>query len=377
MIKRLFALLCVLVLLPLCAIAQEEPTLDDRVVSAFRRFSTIGGMVVAAKDGKIVYSYTYGYANRSQRILATEDSYWRLASVSKLVTATAVMRLVETGELNLDDNLGNIIGGDSPYFAANPKFPTVGITPRMLMSHTSTIWDSYFSTRSPLRDVLDVTKKVYSSFYKEEPGTVYHYSNYAAGILGCVLEAVTGLRLSDAVSKLIFDRMDIDAAYTPELLDYPENVTSSFSRDYSPEINIDHDYFHSYGGCWMKGQDLCRIGMMLCDYGVIDGQRILEESTVKEMLDSQQGKGGISVDSPYGLNVMRFKNLVPGKIIYGHQGRSDNVLCHILFDPETRFTFAMVTNWCEPGEPTGGVRSPGYTLFKLMWTEFVGEWPKQ
>ena len=379
--KRFVAFLLFLaMLLPLCAAAEapspeptEEPSqLDLDVRKIFRNAQTSAGEVVVAKDGKIVYQYCHGYANQKQRIAATPDHYYRLASVSKLITAVAVMRLVETGRLDLDENLGTILGGDEPFFAASPKYPTVGITPRMLMCHTSSIWDSYFSTKRPLRTALNVKTAYKTSFYTEKPGTAYHYSNYGAGILGCVLEAVTGLQLNDAVHELYFDKMGLDAAYAPHLLKDPDKVTSKFARPYPDEIDIDHDYYLSYGGCWMKCADLCKVGMMLCDYGKFEGEQILQEETVKEMLSSQVGKGGITAESEYGLNVVRLKvpQLFPDRLLYGHQGRIDNTLCNLYFDPETRFVFAMVTNYCSPGARVNGIRRPAYTLLKRMVEEF-------
>ena len=98
--KRFFAFLLVLALcLPLCAVAEEltpEPTpepsqLDLDVRRIFKSAQTVGGEVVVAKDGEIVYQYCYGYANQKNRIAATPDHYYRLASVSKMVTAVAVM----------------------------------------------------------------------------------------------------------------------------------------------------------------------------------------------------------------------------------------------------------------------------------------------
>ena len=143
-LKRLLALLCALLLLPLCAFAEDKDTsaLDAEVAKKFGAFRTTGGMVVAAKDGEIIYKYCYGYADNGKKVLVTEDSYFRLASVSKLVTACAVMRLVDAGLLDLDENIGKIIGGDNPYNAVNPSFPGTPLTSRMLMSHTSPIWDS-------------------------------------------------------------------------------------------------------------------------------------------------------------------------------------------------------------------------------------------
>lgn len=380
--KRFFAFLLVLALcLPLCTVAEEptpEPTpepsqLDLDVRRIFKSAQTVGGEVVVAKDGKIVYQYCYGYANQKNRIAATPDHYYRLASVSKMVTAVAVMRLVETGRLDLDENLGTILGGDEPFFAGSPKYPTVGITPRMLMNHTSSIWDSYFSTKRPLRTAINVKTAYKTSFYKEQPGTAYHYSNYGAGILGCVLEAVTGLQVSEAVSDLVFSRMGLDAAYAPHLLQNPDNITSRFNRPYPEAIDLDRDYYLSYGNCWMKCADLCKIGIMLCDYGKYNGEQILEEATVKEMLSSQVGKGGITTESEYGLNVARINapKLFPDRLLYGHQGRIDSTLCNLYFDPETRFVFAMVTNYCTPGARMYGIRRPAYTLLKRMVEEFI------
>ena len=380
--KRFFAFLLVLALcLPFCAAAEspspeptEEPSqLDLDVRRIFKSAQTVGGEVVVAKDGEIIYQYCYGYANQKNRIAATPDHYYRLASVSKLVTAVAVMRLVETGRLNLDENLGTILGGDEPFFAASPKYPTVGITPRMLMCHTSSIWDSFFSTKRPLRTAINVKTAYKTSFYKEKPGTAYHYSNYGAGILGCVLEAVTGLQVSEAVSDLVFSRMGLDAAYAPHLLKNPDNITSRFNRPYPETVDIDRDYYLSYGNCWMKCSDLCRIGMMLCDYGLYNGEHILEEATVKEMLSSQTGKGDITAESEYGLNIARISapKLFPDRLLYGHQGRIDSTLCNLYFDPETRFVFAMVTNYCTPGARMYGIRRPAYTLLKRMIEEFI------
>ena len=388
LVKSLLLFLLSLALLPFCGGAAEEAdpgaeesaatVLDEQVDAIFRRYRTRGGEVVIAKGGEIIYQRCYGYATPAKKAAATPDHYYRLASVSKLVSATAVMRLAETGRLDLDENIGTYLGGREPFFAANPRYRKTGITSRMLMSHTSCIWDAHFSLNRPLREAIDVRTAYVSSFYNDKPGTKYHYSNYAAGILGCIIEAVTGQRLNDAVSELIFEPMGLDAAYDPRFLSRPDCITTETVREYRDEIDLDNDYYHSYGGCWMKCSDLCRIGMMLCDYGMYGGRRILEESTVREMLSSQQDKGGITADSPYGLNVHRLSipQFFPGRLVYGHQGRIDGVLCNLYFDPETRFVFAMTVSHCSPGDAVGGIRPPAYSLLKLLWNELGKETPE-
>ena len=121
--NRLLAFLLALsLLLPFCAFAEEaEPSeLDNAVDGKFRQFQSRCGEVVVAKDGVILYQRSFGFADQEKTVPATPDHYYRLASVSKLVTASAYMRLVETGQIDLDENIGEYLHleGEKPFFAA-------------------------------------------------------------------------------------------------------------------------------------------------------------------------------------------------------------------------------------------------------------------
>lgn len=386
-IRRALGLCCALVLLISCAAAQAAAPDEEEVRLTFKRYKTSGGMVLAAKDGEIVYRQCYGWANKKAEEKVTPEHYFKLASVSKLVTALPLMKLAEEGRLDLDEDIGQILG-DPGFKAASSKYPKVSITSRMLMTHTAAVNDSkgMFMKGRDLTEALNPKKnRTGSGFLDRQPGTYYKYSNYGAGILGCVLEAVTGERLSDAARELIFDSMGIDAAYDPHVLQDPEKIVSTYrangnlhitrsyrlKESYREKINLDKDYKESYGGLWIRGEDLCRIGIMLCNYGEIDGKRILKEETVQEMLSSQKGKGGITADSPYGLNVERVTNLVSGKTVYGHQGLAEGVLCSLYFDPETNFVFALVTNGCNVNAKEDHICTLSRKLFEMMWGAYA------
>ena len=386
-IRRALGLCCALILLISCAAAQAAAPDEEEVRLTFKRYKTSGGMVLAAKDGEIVYRQCYGWANKKAEEKVTPEHYFKLASVSKLVTALPLMKLAEEGRLDLDEDIGQILG-DPAFKAASGKYPKVSITSRMLMTHTAAVNDSkgMFMKGRDLTEALNPKKnRTGSGFLDRQPGTYYKYSNYGAGILGCILEAVTGERLSDAARELIFDSMGIDAAYDPHVLQDPEKIVSTYrangnlhitrsyrlKESYREKINLDKDYKESYGGLWIRGEDLCRIGIMLCNYGEIDGKRILKEETVQEMLSSQKGKGGITADSPYGLNVERVTNLVSGKTVYGHQGLAEGVLCSLYFDPETNFVFALVTNGCNVNAKEDHICTLSRKLFEMMWGAYA------
>ena len=387
-LKRFASLLLALLLLvPPCASAEEaeaeaeskaaEPSVFDQAIdSKFKRFARCGEVVIA-RDGEIVYQRAFGFANPKKTVPVTTDHYYRLASVSKLVTATGVMRLVDQGKWDLDENIGTYLGGDTPFFAASPYYRKTGINTRMLMTHTACIWADKFSSeyKPGVTKAYDVKKNKKNYFYKDKPGTQYHYSNYGGGTIGCMIEAITGQRLDDAMAELIFDPLSLDAGYVPDYLKDPSMITSEVVRTFSGQVDIDKDYIFSYGSCWMKCSDLCRLGMMLCDYGLYNGERILSEASVKEMISSQKGKGGITIDPVYGLNVQRLKipPLFGERMIYGHQGMIDNILCALFFEPESRFVYAMVSvspNVAERQGRTYSLRALAYNLLKLTWNEF-------
>lgn len=388
-LRRIPAMLCLLMMI-FSAAAGESVSMEEQVRKIFKQRKTSGGMVLAAVDGEIVYRQCYGYANKVEKEKITEESYFKVASVSKMVTAVIVMKLVETGRLDLDADLGSILG-DPPYKACNPHYPKIPLTCRHLMTHTASIYDGKgaFEKGKNLSEILDAKKnRNGSGFLDVKPGTKYKYSNYGAGILGCVIEAVTGKRLTDAARELVFDDMGIDAAFHPTLLKEPEKIVNTYNADgnggitrsyrlredvYTPEVNLDKDYNDSFDGLWIRGEDFCRIGIMLSNLGMLDGKRILEEDTVVEMMSSQAGKGGVKVDSPYGLNVERNSTLVEGKTIYGHQGLANGVLCNLYFDPETRFVFALLTNGCNVNAKRDRICLLARELFALMWDTYVQE----
>ena len=382
-IKRVLAIILCMILSLTAAFAAAEPStdeIDENVAKIFKKWKTSGGIVVAAKDGVIIYEKTYGFADKIAKEKVSSDSYFRIASVSKLVTGCVAMRLVEEGKLDLDENIGSYLA-DPAYKVANPRYTKIPITARMLMTHTSSIKsDGGFSSNKPLSDILNVKKRKKANFYDKKPGTYYKYSNYGVGTLGCMIEFITGQKLTIAAKNLLFNDMGIDASYTPVYLKNPQLITTTYNKDgsiavtrsrklreeYDDTVDVEHDYYEGYGKLYITGKDLCRIGIMLCDEGVLDGVRYLQKETVKEMMSSQEGKGGVKIDSPYGLCIHREKTLIDGKILYGHQGLQDGILCNLYYDPETRFVFVMLTNGCK-SDMNNHVGSLSRQMFAYVW----------
>lgn len=370
--KRLFALLLALLMCPLSALA-DHADLDARLAAIFPRYHTTGAVVVVARGNEIVYHYDYGWADKKEKKPVTAQTYFKTASVSKMISAIRVLQLVEAGQLSLDEPIESYLG----YAVAHPSCPDTPVTLRMLMSHTSAISSSYSSGKT-LQKLLN--RKHWESY---RPGSRYKYSNLGAGIMGTLMETVTGQDVNTCVDAGVFQPLGIDAAYRTWLLDEPEQASLRYDAEgklararsfypnepYDPAAGAEAHYDLVIGDVWIRGDDLCRLGMMLCQGGTLNGVTILQPETVEKMTSSQQGKGGITADSPYALCVHRADSLLEDRMIYGHQGQSDGIVCNLYWDKESGFVFAMITNGCS-GRMDNYICKVSRNAFAACWEVF-------
>ena len=361
----------------------DELTTDEALRKIFKSNRASGAAVVVAKDGEIVYQYQYGWADKRDKEPISLRTYFRIASVTKLVSAIHVMQLVERGKLSLDTDIGEYLG----YRVRNPYAKSTPITLRMLMTHTSSLSNKggFPSVRNSLRSLISTEEPNHANWYRETPGSVYRYSNFGAGVMGSLIESVTGLNVNDSITESLFRPLDIDAAYAAGLLAAPQDVpdlynaagamyasrNKNLTRDWDSSVDPDFHFRITVGQLWIRPSDLCRLGIMLCDGGVLDGQTVLRPETVAEMMADQQGRAGITADTPYGLCVHHETTLVDGKTLYGHQGVTEGLLCNLYFDPETRFVFVLCTNGSSNIMDHRVVRLTR-RVFDVAWNTFSG-----
>lgn len=382
--KRLACLLLALAMLT-PALAMGDEALDETVARIFKNHRAVGGAMVVAKDGEIVYEQYYGYADRHAKTPVTAETCFRTASVTKMITAIRMMQLVEDGLVDLDEDIGVYLG----YPVINPYAPDTPTTLRNLMSHTSALnpHGGYSRNGSRLNELIDAsTAKGRNNYYKYRSGKKYKYSNFGAGIMGALIEAVTHKNINASVKTYVFDPLEINAAYHAGLLADTSQVACRYDDQgklkadqaeilgyaWDPGVDPNGHFRITIGSLWINARDLCRLGMLLCNGGTLDGTVLLTEETVAEMTSDQRGKGNITCKTPYGLCVNRVNNLLEGKMIYGHQGLSGGILCNLYFDPETRFVFAMVTNGSSV-KMDDHIGKLSRRLFAVAWENFGGE----
>lgn len=171
----------------------------DTVVANFMAKYKIPGVSIAiTKNGKLVYAKGYGLADSANASPVTTQSLFRIASVSKPVTSIAIMKLVESGRLTLDEKVfgpGALL--DTQYGTQPYGQYIQDITVRHLLQHTAGGWsnqrnDPMFSNPTLLAGEL-ISWTLDNRPLDHAPGTAYAYSNFGYCILGRIIEKITGL----------------------------------------------------------------------------------------------------------------------------------------------------------------------------------------
>jgi CubicO group peptidase (beta-lactamase class C family) len=282
-----------------------------------RRWSIAGASIAVSKAGKLIYARGFGFADTASREKTQPYSKFRIASISKLITAVAVMKLVEEGKLSLN---ARVFGPDAilnDTCFSNPKDKRVyGITVAHLLSHeggwTQRWGDQMFmptvvaekmgvkmpvDTRTIIRFALD--KRLHFT-----PGTGKAYSNLGYSILGLVIEKVSGMPYEDYCKKYVLEPIgifDMSLAHNLSSQKAPFEVTYYEPSDVvlKPSIYGTGELVEpSYGGndiealgsagAWIAtAPDLLRL--MLTIDGFTSKQDILSEQSIRFMTDTENG----------------------------------------------------------------------------------------
>jgi CubicO group peptidase (beta-lactamase class C family) len=181
--------------------------MDSAIASKMTLYSIPAVSIAIVKDEKLVYVKSYGYANKEASIAATPNNLFRIASVSKTITAIAILKLVQDGFITLDQT----VFGASGVLGNDYGVPPTGsgkdqITIRQLLEHksgwTDTPDDPMFSNLTYTKSQL-ITSILMNRALTTNPGTTYYYLNFGYFVLGRVIEKIAGVSYDSYVKTSI------------------------------------------------------------------------------------------------------------------------------------------------------------------------------
>jgi len=286
----------------------------------------VGGLGLVALGDKIVYAETWGQRDREKQLPMTDDTIFRIYSMSKPVTSVAAMILVEDGNLELDDPISKYLPdlsemtvlveakGDNGETREEEVPVTRPITVRDLLRHTSGFTYGFFGNsevdkRYRKAGVLvtdktleDTVKKLSQIPLKHQPGTRWHYS-VSTDVLGRVIEVAAGQSLDQFFQKRIFEPLGMkDTFFT-----VPQEELPRLAQMYAPNVrgglrpalalrsrrftDSSNRFYSGGGGLCSTASDYMAFCRMLLNEGQLDGTRILKPETVRSMHTNQLTDG--------------------------------------------------------------------------------------
>ncbi|MEO8174617.1 MAG: serine hydrolase domain-containing protein [Sediminibacterium sp.] len=262
----------------------------DTVVARFMKKYNVPGMSIAiSKDGKLVYTKGYGYANTATGEKVTPAHLFRIASVSKPITSAAIMQFLETDCISLDSKVfgdDGILGND--YGVPPPNSNIKNITVHQLLQHTSGGWanDSHDPMFTDLS--LSQAKVIRNTLQNEalinEPGKAYAYSNFGYCVLGRIIEKISGgMGYEEYVKKKLLAKAGVTSMQVGgnRLRDRKPNEVVYYGQGNEDPYRYNITRMDSHGGWIATAADLLRFVF------VVDGFEtkpdILSATSIKTM----------------------------------------------------------------------------------------------
>jgi D-alanyl-D-alanine carboxypeptidase len=287
------------------------------------------GTLVIAKDGKVIYNRSIGYARIDETIKKplTAESRYRIGSITKMYTVVMIYQLVEEGKLKLTDVLGKFF----------PQVPNAAkITIAQILAHRSGIHDSLVDPSmrttpktSPMTkdEMLALIFKGNSDF---EPGTKHEYSNSGFTLLGMIIEKVTGKPYAENLKQRINSKIGLKDTYiaTGNIdVNNNESLTYRYLGSWKQDPETHPSVLFGAGSIISTPADMAQFIHALFELKLISKQHLAIMTTIQD-------------DEGSGMEPFQFA----GRTFYGHTGGADNYGAWLAYMPTEKLAMAYTTN---------------------------------
>lgn len=296
--------------------------LDGAVGSALQTTGIPGATVSVVADGKVLTARGYGMADTgtgetdASRV-DPERTLFRVGSVSKVVSATAIMQLVEKGDLDLDADV-------QQYLDFDLDTPKGAVTLRHLLTHTAGFEEVIAGligtpgSEKTLREAVSEAPpaQVFT------PGTTPAYSNYGATLAGYVAERVSGVPFADLLQQDVFDRAGMTSSSFAQPLpaDLDARLAHGYPDDSKPAVATEVVNAAPAGAMSATATDMARF--MLAQLGDLpDDQALLQPDTLAEMHRPALDADDLgTLVAGQRMDLAFFDDSTPGLAAFGHDG---------------------------------------------------------
>lgn len=354
-----------------------------KIQSIIDRYKIVGCQAVAVYKDQVIWSDSFGLRNLETYEKVTKNTMFRIASITKLITATAIMQLVEKQLIKLEEDISKYLG----FVVRNPNYPDTIITLKQILTHTSSLSSDDISNSVYAKFIKDGMSKVNLSlkellvpggtYYSKhiwgnwQPGLSTHwvYSNIGAIICGAIIEKVSGIRFDSFIQQNIFKPLGM------------ENVAFSFagmkehhefgnlyeldkqSKEYKITIDdtncivLEHDVWKNYipgthgglfepqGGLRTSALELSKFLRVLMN-GTLNGTKLINTEILNDMKSIHWSRDPEThFFSKMGLGFhISHDFLSDHHEMIGHAGEAYGLISNLYWNEEKKFGIIFILN---------------------------------
>lgn len=329
---------------PIASVQGGSDDENARLCRLLRSQHAVGACIQRFEKGRLTECFTAGNARMEPSAQpVTAETVFRTASIAKMVTALLVFRLQTLDKLNVCEELSDFLGVP----VQNPHYPQAPITLGMLLNHTSSIVDSpaYFASFQQPVSLTELLQNP-ASYSGSLPGLQFRYSNFAAGLIGCLLEKRFQQSFEQLAQEHLFQPLGVSATFDLSALkekpvadswrvlprercfDAEKRMAAAISLD---EPDPERHYLLASGSLFLTATDLAKLA--LTAWNGYDGflspecLSLMQTPTVpwpRQEVCLRHGMGLLKLEDP----------AIVKKPLWGHQGFAYGAVNGVFFDEE-------------------------------------------
>lgn len=316
----------------------KTKAIDDLITSFASEHHVPGLSVAVVQQGRVIMTQGYGLADVENNVQANADTVYRIASLSKSITASAAMKLVQTGKIDLDAPI-------QKYCPAFPQKPWP-ITTRELLTHQSGIRDYRNDEESINTRHYASINEALTQFANDpldfEPGTKMHYTSYGYIVLGCVMEGASGTTYDRYMREAVFGPGQMPATRLDDVFTIIPHRARGYGLSSTGELQnaVFVDVSNKPPGSGINSTARDMANFMTALYG----GKLVPNSTLQQMLTPSKTRDGKA--TIYGIGfflggpISSYKGLKEA----GHGGDQQGFSSILYLLPEKKFGVVILSN---------------------------------
>lgn len=323
---------------------QELAAFIDRYFQSQLTKTKIPGAAISiVNDGEILFAKGYGYADLEQKIPVNENkTLFRVASLSKLFTATAAMQLYERGALDINSDVNEYLEGwklENPYDEP--------VTPARMMMHTDGTTQRLIGLGARTKAQMQPLEKYlpkYMPVINYPPGKFYSYSNHSIALLGYLVEKISGTPFAEYIDRNIFQPLNMRQSTfnQPPVSELPQNFATGYQIRNGKAEPVPYLYLNIAPAAAMMttATDMAHFMLAHLQLGNYEGNRILQPETAEMMHQTHYQIHPQVPGTSYGFR----ERLVNNKRAIGHLGSLRGYSSSLNLIPEENIGIFIATN---------------------------------